>query len=369
MVPKKLSRRHKHRSRRPGLLLLALCVLAPVLAACGQDGADHTGVLLLPDAAANGKAWDWTARCQFGPSARNACEPSGPDLGVAQLNGDEWNLGGGTTTAGSLGMSVTSPGALLVRGDFPSAPPCVQSSCLAPSAYTWVRGYPNVLYGINLCHEATSPPESKILRLPMQVKAIPPDFIGTTTYAAHSGQVTYDVAYDLWLNPSATKRPCRTDGTLELMIWTDYDEKALLPASMEVGTASIPFSIAGAVRPDTQAWSIYASNIFAKGQTAPWGGAVWVVLNAADIVAKGTVSGNLGSVLSAVGSLLQNNYGWSDFAKRYWLDSIPFGTEFGPQDGALTGTGSSYFSLKLSSYCLTVRTTLSRAGCGSLQQG
>jgi hypothetical protein len=368
VVPDKRAKRVQNRRYGP-ILLVALCILAPVLAACGQGGAGHPGVSLLPDSAAGGRGWDWTARCQFGPYAHKACKTSGPVLGVAQLNGDEWNLGGGATTAGSLGMSVSSPGALAVQGDFPSTPPCTQSTCLAPSAYTWVRGYPNVLYGINLCHKATSPPESKTLPLPMQVRAIPSDLIGTTTYSSHTGQVTYDIAYDLWLNPSATKAPCRTDGTLEVMVWTDYDLKALLPGSMEVGTASIPFSTGGVVRPDKQAWSIYASNVFTNGQTAPWGGAIWVVLNAADTIGKGTVSVDLSSVLSAVGALLQHNYGWSEFRKRYWLDSIPFGMEFGPQDGAVTGTGTSYFSLKLSAYCLSVRTTLSQAACGSLQQG
>jgi len=60
---------------------------------------------------------------------------------------------------------------------------------------------------------------------------------------------------------------------------------------------------------------------------------------------------------------LQNNYGWSDFRESYWLDSVPFGMEFGPQAGTLYGTGSSYFSLRLSSYCLDVGMELSHAAC------
>ncbi len=344
-------------------LLVGLCILAPLLAACSQGEAGPAGVSLLPDPAAKGEAWAWTARCQFGPFSHKACEAAGPDLGNAQLNGDEWNLGGGVMTAGSLGMSVNPPGVLAVDGAFPSTPPCTEATCLAPSANTWVRGYPDVLYGLNQCRPGTSPLESQLLPLPMRVSKIPSDLVGTTAYSSQTSGVTYDIAYDLWLNRSGTKRPCRTDGTIEVMVWTDYDERALLPASMQVATASIPFSAHGVVETGKQAWSIYVSNVYAKGQTAPWGGTVWLVLNKADVVSRGTVSVDLSSVLSTVGALLQDNYGWSDFRKTYWLDSIPFGMEFGPQSGTLTSTGSSYFSLRLSSYCLDVRARLSDAAC------
>jgi hypothetical protein len=203
----------------------------------------------------------------------------------------------------------------------------------------------------------------------MRVSAIAPDLIGTTAYSSQTSRVTYDIAYDLWLNNSGTKRPCRTDGTVEVMVWTDYDQRALLPGSMQVGMASIPFADGGVIEDGKQAWSVYVSNVYQRGQTAPWGGTVWLVLSAADVVPRGTVSVDLSSVLSAVGALLQDNYGWSNFGKSYWLDSIPFGMEFGPQSGTLTGTGSSYFSLSVSSYCLDVGTTLSHAGCTSGPQG
>jgi hypothetical protein len=84
-------------------------------------------------------------------------------------------------------------------------------------------------------------------------------------------------------------------------------------------------------------------------------------LNAADVVDKGSVSVDLSSVLSAVGTLLQNNYGWRNFGENYWLDTIPFGMEFGPQGGSLTGSGASRFSLKLSAFCLQPGTTLLHA--------
>ena len=349
--------------RRWAGVLVALCSLAPLLAACAQADAGPARVSLLPDPAANGATWAWTARCLYGPYSHGTCKDAGPSLGAAQLIGDEWNLGGGAATAGSLDMSVSSPGALELEGDFPSTPPCTQATCLAPSANTWVRGYPDVLYGFNECHTVSPPPQSRVMPMPVNVAAIPTDLIGTTTYDSTSPTVTYDVAYDLWLNRSDTKRPCRTEGTVEVMVWTDYDQQALLPSSMQVEDVTIPFASDGVVHTGTFAWSVYVSNVYGKGQTAPWGGTVWFVLNKADVVAKGTVSVDLSYVLSVVGALLQNNYGWNDFRKSYWLDSIPFGMEFGPEDGALYGTGSSYFSLRLSSYCLDVGATLSHAAC------
>jgi len=203
----------------------------------------------------------------------------------------------------------------------------------------------------------------------MRVSAIPSDLIGTTAYSSRTPRVTYDIAYDLWLNKSGTKRPCRTSGTIEVMIWTDYDQRALLPQSMQVATASIPYAVNRTVEPGKQAWSIYVSNVYENGGTAPWGGTFWFVLNEADVVRKGTVSVDISSVLSSVGILLQDDYHWANFRRSYWLDTIPFGMEFGPPSGNLYSTGSSYFSLKLSSYCLDVGTTLSRASCSGLSQG
>jgi hypothetical protein len=134
---------------------------------------------------------------------------------------------------------------------------------------------------------------------------------------------------------------------------------------MQVATASIPFATNRAVKTGKQAWSIYASNVYGKGRTAPWGGSLWFVLDAADRVSSGSVSIDLSSVLSAVAALLQSNYGWHSFKRSYWLDTIPFGMEFGPQDGTVTGSGSSSFSLKLSSYCLEPGTTLLDPTCAA----
>ena len=360
LVNRTRARHHCGRTARAALVGLGL--LASLLAACGRVEVAHP-VSVLPQVSTP-KAWRWVAACPHGPATTSGCTASGPKLGVAQLNGDDWNLGTGSPNAGSLDMSLNSTGALTVRGELSSTPPCVESTCVAPSANTWVRGYPNVLYGINQCNAGTSPPVSARLKLPIEVDAIPRDLIGTTNYSAHTPQVTYDVAYDMWLSNSDTASPCQTNGTLEVMVWTDYNERALLPASLKVATITVPYSVDGSVHPGVQEWSIYVNNVYGGGQTEPWGGTVFAVLNKGSIVRSGTVSVDLSSILSGVGALLQDHYGWKDFGQQYWLDTIPFGMEYGPQSGTISGAGSSHFSLRLSSYCLNIGSTLSAANCG-----
>ena len=260
-------------------------------------------------------------------------------------------------------MSVNSSGVLDVKGNLSNAPPCTDPSCIAPQANTWVRGYPSVLYGIDQCHADTSPPQSPELQLPMKVGSIPSDLIGSATYDSQASSVTYNVAYDLWLNPSNTKTPCQTDGTIEVMVWTDYDARSLLPDSLKVGTATVPFAVNGDADAGDHAWSVYVNNVYQGGHTAPWGGTVWLVLDPAHIVKDGTATVNLSAALGAVGTLLENNYGWSDFESSYWLDTIAFGTEFGPESGDPYGGGPTTFSLSLTSYCLEVGTTVSAARC------
>ena len=307
--------------------------------------------------------WRWTGQCPLSPAATEGCGTAGPILGFAQLNGDEWNLGG-RGTAGSLDMSVRSSGAVTIEGHFARTAPCTESACLAPSAFTWVRGYPNVLYGINQCHAGTSPRRSPRLPLPMRLDSIPRHLIGVTAYSAQTSQVTYDVTYDLWLHQTGTKRPCRSEGTLEILVWTDYDARALLPVSLQVGTASIPFAVERVARSGRQAWSVYASNIERNGRTAPWGGTLWFVPSRADVVGHGRVSVDLSAVLSAAGLLLHDNYGWPELGQHYWLDTASFGLEFGPASGNPTDSGPSRFSAQISAYCLDVRSTVLDAACG-----
>lgn len=339
-----------------------MVLLAVALAACGSAGPPRPDVALLPDPAASGHVWRWTAQCPSGPAASEGCARAGPVLGFAQLNADEWNLGG-PADAGSLDMSVGSGGAVTIDGRFARTAPCTDPSCLAPSAFTWVRGYPNVLYGINQCYAGTSPAQSPRLPFPVRLDSIPPRLIGVTAYSAQTSQVTYDIAYDLWLHQTGTKQPCRSEGTLEIMVWTDYDQRALLPASMQVGTASIPYAVNRAARPGTAAWSVYASNIDRDGRTAPWGGTVWFVLDQRDIVGHGLVSVDLSAVFSAAGVLLHDNYGWPELGPHYWLDTASFGVEFGPASGDPMDSGPSRFSAQISAYCLDVRTTLPAAAC------
>ena len=348
--------------RRLAAVPIAGLSLTLLVTGCGGGDPHHQDVTLLPEPAASSHVWHWTAQCPVGPSAAQGCGKAGPVLGFAQLNGDEWNLGG-DRSAGSLSMSVASGGAVTMDGRFSQAPPCTQRTCLAPSAYTWVRGYPSILYGINQCHAGTSPRVSRLLPLPMRLSAIPPHLIGVTAYAAQTAQVTFDVAYDLWLHGSDSKQPCRSEGTLEIMVWTDYDERALLPASMQVGTASIPFAVGQVVSPGAQAWSVYATNIGTSGRTAPWGGTLWFVPGKADLVGDGRVSVDLSAVLGAASHILHGTYHWPQISEHYWLDTASFGAEFGPASGSPMDGGQAHFSVQVSAYCLDVRSTLQHAVC------
>ena len=362
MVQRRRFRKARPRRRRAKAgLLLAVCTV-PLLGACGHSGAPR-GVSLLPGSGRSGTAWDWTAACQTQAGTASGCLASGPNLGSGQLDANLWNLGGGAATRGGVGMSVSSSGAWGVKGDLAAAPPCTVSTCVASSANTWVRGYPSVVYGINQCHAGASPPVSPALPLPASVQSIPSDLIGTTTYSSQTPQATYDIAYDMWLSTSGTKTPCQTNGTVEIMVWTDYDAKALLPAGMKVGDASVPFAVNGTTDPGDQAWSVYASNVFPGGRTAPWGGTVWLVLNPTRIVSQGKVSVDLSAALGSVGTLLHDNYGWRPFASTYWLDTIAFGMEFGPPSGDAYDAGAARFSLNLTSYCLGVQTQVSKPAC------
>jgi len=359
------SRRGRSAGRyRPGRPISALLgiVITAALAACGSTDEVGSRVSLLPYTATATKAWFWTSACRVGPHGPAGCEAAGPELGSAQLAGNEWNLGG-SPDAGTVDMSINARGGLEVKGDLASAPPCTDPGCIAPQANTWVRGYPSVLYGIDQCNAETSPPPSAVLSLPTKVASIPSSLTGSTTYETRTSQVTYDIAYDLWLSASGTKAPCQTDGTLEVMVWTDHDAQSLLPDSLKVGTASVPFGVNGDVHSGTDAWAVYVNNVYGSGHTAPWGGTVWLVLDAARTIKEGAVTVDLSAALASVGSLLENNYGWSNFAASYWLDTIAFGMEFGPDSADPYGAGPTNFALDLRSYCLGVGTTVSSAAC------
>jgi hypothetical protein len=258
---------------------------------------------------------------------------------------------------------MSSSGALKVNGDLSSAPPCTVGSCLTRQANTWVRGFPSVLYGTDQCHAPTSPKPSPDIALPARVDSLPADLIGRANYDAEASAVTYDVAYDIWLNPSNTATPCQTDGTIEVMVWTDYDALALLPDSLKVGTTTVPFVVNGEFKSGYQDWSVYANNIYGGGHTAAWGGTIWIVLNSADATQQGTVTVDLSAALAAAGTVLQNNYGFAPFASTYWLDTIAFGMEFGPQSANAYGDGPAKFSLGLNSYCLQTGSTVPAVTC------
>jgi hypothetical protein len=341
----------------------AVVLVAAVLAGCAQSAKSHGQISLLPSPSAKGGSWDWSATCPVGPHTPSGCDAAGPEIGPAELTGDEWNLGGGPGDTGSVSMSVSPTGSLSLHGNLMNAPPCTAATCLTAQANTWVRGYPSVLYGVDQCHAATSPPQSTMLDLPARVDSIPADLVGQATYNAQAAQVTHNVAYDLWLSPSDTATPCQTDGTIEVMVWTDYTAKALLPNNLIVGTTRVPLAINGTVKSSDPTWTVYANNVYGGGHTAPWGGTIWLIPNTADTTIQGTVTVDLSAALAQVDALLQRVYSWQSFASNHWLDTIAFGMEYGPQSGDPYSGGPANFSLDISSYCLQVATTVGAETC------
>ncbi len=336
--------------------------LAPINPAPGAAASQPGTIRLLPVPSAGGRVWNWSAACPLGPRTVARCSGAGPVLGSAQLNGNEWNLGVTQPALGGVRMSMTAPGGLTVRGLLPASPPCTAATCLAPSANTWVRGYTNISYGKNPCRASTSPAGDPALRLPVKVNALPADLVGTTSYSSQASQTTYDIAYDLWLNPSGTQSPCRTQGTVEVMLWIDYDRQAFNP-STAVASSSIPYAVDGVAHTGTNAWSVSVLNIYRSGKTASYGGTLFLVLNPPNVVRAGTVSVDVSKALSEVGRLLQQDYGWSDFTGHYWLDTIPFGVEFGPANAQPWGNGPTNFTLRLASYCLGLNATVAHPKC------
>ncbi len=183
------------------ILVVATGVVAIV--AMGRAGAIR--VRLLPYTPINNGVWNWTAGCYLAPATATACASSDPNVGHVQLDGDIWNLGGGRAGPGSVDMTLGTSGSLLIRGMLPTAPPCTEPTCIAPSANTWVRGYPSVVYGLDQCATGASPQASTKFPLPMKASSIPADLVGSTTYFAQAQEVTYDIAYDMWLNDSSTR--------------------------------------------------------------------------------------------------------------------------------------------------------------------
>jgi len=147
-------------------------------------------------------------------------------------------------------------------------------------------------------------------------------------------------------------------------VWTDYDARALLPASMRAGTATIPYAVGGTARPGTQTWSIYASNIERDGRTAPWGGTLWFVPGPAGVAGHGPGQrqpqrGVLGGQPAPARQLRLGRSGPALLARHG-----VFGVEFGPASGDPMDSGPARFSARISAYCLDVHAALADAACG-----
>ena len=272
-------------------------------------------------------------------------------LGRAQLNGDEWNLGVTTPAEGDVRMSMTPTGGLTVRGELPVAPPCTAATCLAPSANTWV-------------HECT--PMSRTAR----TRAGPPPRRRATQPCVSRSRSAR--SRPTWSEPPRTPRRCRRPPTTSPTTCGSTPPARNPPAERKgrsrsccgpitTGRRSFP-------RPRWQppaspmpwmALSVTArtpgrpmsSTFTGRECTSPYGGTVFLVLDAGDVVPAGTVSVDVTKALSAVGSLLAQDYGWRIsppatgwtpclLAWRWDLRTQPW------------GTGSTDFTLRLASYCL-----------------
>ena len=194
MVPaERLGTSHQPAIWRSGTgLLIALCLLS-LLAACGQTDAGPCRGLSSPiPGVPREERGTGRPDVNFGPYAHKApVTPPVRYLGGAQLNGDEWNLGGGGRHGWILGMSVDHPGVLAVWETSPARHPARNHLPGAERQHLGA-GLPKMFCtASNQCHTATSPPESRSLPLPMQVRAIPSDLIGTTAYSSrtHAGDL------------------------------------------------------------------------------------------------------------------------------------------------------------------------------------
>ncbi len=300
--------------------------------------------------------WEWTAACPFNPAVGGGgCTNGDPNLGDVHVNGDLWNLGG--SASGVLSMGSDPAGTLKVDGSFSAAP--------AVASNTWVRGYPSSSYGINLGYQASSPPQAPSLRLPMQIDDIPSDLVATTAYSLSStSPLTYDVSYDMWLNPSKGMTD-KGHGTIELMVWADDSGANSYPPGTPV-SETVPYSVGGVASGGVDAWDMYLSHIGTGGQTGasrgPAFGTVYFVPKSPLGVGAGQhLSIDLSDVFADLAAVLQGKYGWTNFASTYWLDTIPFGAEFGP--GGSAGAGAADFSLDLSTYCFGVGVTVYKPAC------
>ena len=361
-----LGMRHPGRAIASAALTIVVAVSAGLLLPDPTSAvpATHTdSIRLLPVPSAGGRVWNWSAACPLGPRTGAHCQGAGPVLGRAQLNGDEWNLGVTKPAEGVVRMTMTPTGGLTVRGQLPVAPPCTAATCLAPSANTWVRAYTNVSYGKNPCRAATSPAGDPALRLPVKVSALPTDLVGTTSYvvagvADHLRHRVRHVAQPFG-HPAALPHPrdrrgdgvdrLRPPGAPSLAPGRDH-EHPLRRGRRRPSTGPTPG------RP------------MSSTSTGPGGPHRTVPPSSScstpgDVVPAGTVSVDVTKALSEVGTLLERDYGWSDFASHYWLDTIPFGMEVGPVNAQPWGTGSTNFTLGLSSYCFGLNATVAHPKC------
>jgi hypothetical protein len=283
----------------------------------GSSGAATTSprtISFFPRAGASGP-WEWNPQCPFIPTAQSGCQDSDPVYGSIILNGDLWNIG--STASGDVEMGINSKGQLVTSADF--------SSAKAERSYTWVRGYPNVSYGVAPQAPSDAPARSQAFALPLSLKQVPSDVIATTNYdVSATSSITYDLSYDIWLEPQQQVE-APTGKTLELMIWTDESIHSLPPGYKEQIT--MPYALNGVRKSGT--WSVYISNGSRASNATT---TIELVLRTPKN--KAQIGVDFNSAFSNMEKALTKVYPsqWKSFSS-YYLDSFSFGTEFGPLTG------------------------------------
>jgi hypothetical protein len=286
------------------------------------------GVLRLLPFDGQGGSWSWSAA---NPNS------SGPTLGCVQLNGDLWNLG--SNGLGTTAMSEDAQSGLTTNDN-------LSSETQGTSSNTWVRGYPEVSYGVSPFGPSTSPQPSPSLPLPVQLGALP-ELISTAAYSVSSSAQSglFDFAYDVWIEHSQVPAT-PGNGDVELMVWTDYNNGA--PPPGYVGTVSLPFSLNGSLMRAT--WGVYI-------HTGQWT-TVSFILDSP--VSSATVGVDLTDFVHTMEQELRSvdKSAWANAQfQDYSLDSIDLGSEFGPR-----GNSTSNLTWSISNYFLTINGHLPSPG-------
>ena len=173
----------------------------------------------------------------------------------------------------------------------------------------------------------------------MRLDSVPPQLTGVTAYSAQTSQVTYDITYDLWLQPDGTTRPCRSRARLRSSS-DRYSARALLPASLQVGTATIPLAVDRVIRrARSPGRSTPATSMERTDRSV--GRHPWFVPSEGDIVRPRPRERRSECGASRRRPPPARQLRLARARPGYWLDTASFGIEYGPPSGDPLDSGSS----------------------------